>query len=66
MILNTVRYPIPDVPKGWKPDPRRVWENKENVPSAKGKQREDIPKTHAGWKSSLLTADEVRRYFIVF
>ncbi|KAI0343331.1 hypothetical protein BDW22DRAFT_1407187 [Trametopsis cervina] len=54
-------FPIPEVPKGWKPNPRRVWEretNKENIPSSKGKEREGPPKTRAEWKSSLLTADE--------
>ncbi|KAI0690482.1 hypothetical protein BC835DRAFT_1435011 [Cytidiella melzeri] len=51
-------FPIPDVPKGWKPNPKRVWElhtNKENVHSRKGKEP---PKTRAEWKSSLLTVDE--------
>ena len=26
------RFPLPDIPIGWKPDPRRVWaEDKENA-----------------------------------
>jgi G patch domain-containing protein 1 len=33
-LINTFRFPIPDIPKGWTPDPRRVWatdtSNKEN------------------------------------
>ncbi len=61
------RFPIPDVPPGWKPNPRRVWD-KENAPvSDKGKQRAD-PKTmsHAQWKNSLLSADEVRTSLILF
>ena len=25
LIGHGVRFPIPEVPQGWKPDPRRVW-----------------------------------------
>ncbi|PSS31123.1 hypothetical protein PHLCEN_2v2347 [Hermanssonia centrifuga] len=54
-------FPLPDIPKGWKPNPKRVWEldkNKENQTSLKGKERAEPPKTHAEWKKSLLSADE--------
>ena len=32
--LTFFRYPLEDVPPGWKPDPHRVWDkyNKENEP----------------------------------
>ncbi|KAG5637846.1 hypothetical protein H0H81_002983 [Sphagnurus paluster] len=47
-------FPLPDIPKGWTPDPRRVWDkyknDQENIP---GKQQP--PK--AGWDSKI-TADE--------
>ncbi|KAI0367581.1 hypothetical protein BV20DRAFT_1000266 [Pilatotrama ljubarskyi] len=56
-------FPFPEVPPGWKPNPRRVWQqekNKENVPSGQDKP---IPGaqpalSHAAWKSSQLSADE--------
>lgn len=51
----TNRFPIPDVPTGWKPNPRRVWEKdkeKENVPSAS--------RTAPRGRDSKITADEVR------
>lgn len=34
--LHVRRYPLDDVPSGWKPDPHRVWDkyNKENEPAA--------------------------------
>ncbi|EMD39102.1 hypothetical protein CERSUDRAFT_104368 [Gelatoporia subvermispora B] len=50
-------FPLPEVPSGWKPNPRRVWEagkNKENLGSAKAGQ----PKTHAEWKESFMSADQ--------
>ena len=25
------RFPIPEIPQGWKPDPRRVWQKDTNV-----------------------------------
>ncbi|KAI0825617.1 hypothetical protein BC629DRAFT_1578337 [Irpex lacteus] len=58
-VMEDKWFPIPDVPPGWKPNPRGVWD-KENAPASdKGKQRAD-PKTmsHAQWKNSLLSADE--------
>ncbi|KAI0954695.1 hypothetical protein AcW1_006501 [Taiwanofungus camphoratus] len=56
-------FPLPDVPQGWSPNPRRVWEqdnNKENVdttPLDKAHSKQP-PATHAGWKSSFMSADE--------
>ena len=38
------RFALPDIPRDWKPDPRRVWaldtkpEDKENVPDSKASQ----------------------------
>ncbi|GJE93220.1 G patch domain-containing protein [Phanerochaete sordida] len=53
-------FPMPEVPAGWRPDPRRVWEasaDKENRPTQKGKERE-VGQTHEEWKRSQLSADE--------
>ncbi|KAF7770333.1 hypothetical protein Agabi119p4_6307 [Agaricus bisporus var. burnettii] len=49
-------FKMPDMPAGWQPDPRRVWEvNKENIP-----KREVIrePMAYSKWKSSGMTAGE--------
>lgn len=54
-------FKMPDMPAGWQPDPRRVWEvNKENIP-----KREVIrePMAYSKWKSSGMTAGEVRNIF---
>lgn len=54
-------FPMPKVPPGWKPDPRRVWEQgaeKENLATTK-------PRSHAEWKASLLSADQVSVYHTV-
>ncbi|KAI0642017.1 hypothetical protein C8Q79DRAFT_918392 [Trametes meyenii] len=56
-------FPLPDVPAGWKPNPRRVWEqakNKENLSADQDTQRKgpQPPLSHAAWKSSQLSADE--------
>ena len=62
MLMSHCRFALPEIPANWKPDPKRVWEantNKENATPAKVPQ--EPPKTRAEWKSSLLSADEVRR-----
>ncbi|KAF5373290.1 hypothetical protein D9615_007371 [Tricholomella constricta] len=48
-------FPLPDVPKGWTPDPRRVW-NKYNNKENMSEQREPL-KASGGWDSKI-TADE--------
>lgn len=43
-------YALPDVPKGWQPDPRRVWDadkNKENI------QIPSLPPRPGKWKSEI-------------
>ncbi|KAF8621822.1 hypothetical protein AX15_007491 [Amanita polypyramis BW_CC] len=50
-------YPGPDVPQGWKPNPRRVWESdpdKENI-RAQATKSEPVP--YHKWKTGL-TAEE--------
>ncbi|KAI5895592.1 uncharacterized protein SCHCODRAFT_02699468 [Schizophyllum commune H4-8] len=49
-------FALPDVPPGWKPDPRRVWgAGKENQPSPPQPQG---PMPHEKWRTSGKTADE--------
>ncbi len=53
-------FPLPKVPPGWKPDPRRVWDEKiykENQSTTKSNPAPT--QSHAEWNSSLLSADEV-------
>lgn len=54
--FNFHRYALPDVPKGWQPDPRRVWDadkNKENI------QIPSLPPRPGKWKSEI-SAEQVR------
>ncbi|KAF9473416.1 DUF1604-domain-containing protein [Pholiota conissans] len=49
-------FPLPDVPAGWKPDPKRVWsKNKENIQTPA-----PVPhaQPHAQWKKSQISADQ--------
>ncbi|KAI0079117.1 hypothetical protein K474DRAFT_1705947 [Panus rudis PR-1116 ss-1] len=61
VVLENEKYPFPEVPKGWKPDPRRLWDsdkNKENVDAARRAQQNAAPKSHVEWKESQLSADQ--------
>lgn len=61
-LIDGHRFPLSEVPSGWKPNPRRVWNasvNKENETVSKGIQQDESPRTHGEWKRSLLSADEV-------
>ena len=54
------RFPLPDIPKGWSPNPKRIWEkDKENVESSQKPQDPSQPVPHAKWKAGI-SADEVR------
>jgi G patch domain-containing protein 1 len=58
--MNT-SFPIPEVPQGWIPNPKGVWE-KEKA-SSKDKENETIPppsqpQAHAKWKAGI-SADQV-------
>ncbi|KZT25345.1 hypothetical protein NEOLEDRAFT_1178454 [Neolentinus lepideus HHB14362 ss-1] len=48
-------YPIPDVPKGWKPDPRRVWEKDKENREKTQQQVQGLSKsaTHQQWKTGV-------------
>ncbi|KAJ7663790.1 hypothetical protein DFH06DRAFT_1295824 [Mycena polygramma] len=46
-------FPLPDIPKGWKPDPRRVWD-KENTPKAEGASQPTPEK----WSRTGISADQ--------
>jgi G patch domain-containing protein 1 len=51
------RFPLPDVPTGWKPDPRRVWQNDK---SDKENSIADVPpasSTSSSWRNNL-SADQ--------
>ncbi|KAF8273088.1 hypothetical protein EI94DRAFT_1676992 [Lactarius quietus] len=47
-------FPVPEVPSGWKPDPRRVWQKDPNAE----KSEESAPTQAAASKRQKLTADE--------
>ncbi|KAK0503910.1 hypothetical protein EDD18DRAFT_1411712 [Armillaria luteobubalina] len=56
-VLEDRWYPLPEVPKGWKPDPQRIWEQ--------GPEKENIKQTrsalpHQEWRTSGPSADERR------
>ncbi|EIN06259.1 hypothetical protein PUNSTDRAFT_145550 [Punctularia strigosozonata HHB-11173 SS5] len=53
-------FPLPDVPAGWKPDPKRVWTSKwdkENMDDPKKRLADEGPKSHHDWKRGV-SADE--------
>ncbi|KAI6006679.1 hypothetical protein F5J12DRAFT_905697 [Pisolithus orientalis] len=56
-VAEDMWFPIPDVPQGWTPNPKQVWEkakaqieDKENVTSIAVPSQ---PQTHAQWKSGI-------------
>ncbi|KAK0466836.1 uncharacterized protein EV420DRAFT_1617123 [Desarmillaria tabescens] len=54
-VLEDRWYPLPEVPKGWKPDPQRIWDQ--------GPEKENIQQTpsalpHQEWRASRPSADE--------
>lgn len=59
--LPSGRFPVPEIPKDWTPDPRRVWsqdvkqEDKENVPA----KPSFVHPSRRGAFAVTLTADEV-------
>jgi G patch domain-containing protein 1 len=56
------RFPLPDVPKGWSPNPKRIWDkNKENIESSQQPQDPSQPVPHAKWRAGI-SADEVRLF----
>ncbi|CAL1714480.1 unnamed protein product [Somion occarium] len=61
VVLQNDQFPFPEIPKGWKPNPHRVWDvdkNKENIDVAMREKGAQPPKTRAEWKESLLSADQ--------
>ena len=59
---NCDRFPLPDIPNGWTPNPRRVWEddkeNRDVDPKLPARTIGD-PVDHRTWKTGI-TADQVR------
>ncbi|KAG7445117.1 DUF1604-domain-containing protein [Guyanagaster necrorhizus] len=54
-VLEDRWYALPEVPKGWKPDPQRIWEQgpeKENI------KQKSTALPHQEWKTSGPSADE--------
>ena len=65
IVTRFRRFPLPDLPKGWTPDPRRVWEkDKENL-SGDAAHVEPVAKLGKGRGKSELTAGEVRNFILV-
>lgn len=54
-----IRFPLPEIPPGWKPNPRRVWEQEKNKENVQVVQPKPTPTTHAAWKDRFMSADEV-------
>ncbi|KAJ7708879.1 hypothetical protein B0H17DRAFT_1031153 [Mycena rosella] len=46
-------FPLPDIPKGWKPDPKRVWD-KENSQQPEGESQREPQK----WSRAGISADQ--------
>ena len=59
-MIISFRFPVPEIPPGWQPDPRRVWAaDKENIPRQEEPPRE--AQSHAQWKRSKISADQVSK-----
>lgn len=62
-VMEDRWFSLPDIPTGWKPNPQRVWEeNKENIPKREVQQE---PVAHGKWKASVMSADEVRHFYLI-
>jgi G patch domain-containing protein 1 len=58
------RFPLPDIPQGWTPNPQRVWSvdaDKENVEQSKPPSQSG-PLPHEKWRRSGITADQVKPF----
>lgn len=59
-LICSFRYPLPDIPPSWKPDPKRVWSQSQTPSSNSNKENvETAAMPHGKWKTSGLSADEV-------
>ena len=69
LMCNSIwfdRFPLPDIPQGWTPNPQRVWNadvnaNKENVEQPKPPSQSG-PLSHEKWRRSGITADQVNPF----
>ncbi|KAJ3717704.1 hypothetical protein C8R42DRAFT_697566 [Lentinula raphanica] len=63
-VMEDRWYPLPDIPPGWKPDPKRVWSQSQPQEPAPSANKENIKNDattalpHGKWKTSGLSADE--------
>ncbi|KAJ6606998.1 hypothetical protein B0H10DRAFT_573183 [Mycena sp. CBHHK59/15] len=48
-------FPLPDIPKGWKPDPKRIWD-KENAPKLDDPSQSSA--VHEKWNKAGISADQ--------
>ncbi|KAJ3839385.1 hypothetical protein F5878DRAFT_535694 [Lentinula raphanica] len=68
-VMEDRWYPLPDIPPGWKPDPKRVWSQSQPQEPAPSANKENIKNDattalpHGKWKTSGLSADEVSHTF---
>lgn len=58
--MDVDRFPLPDIPNGWTPNPRRVWESNKENREVDSQQLPQGPVDHHAWKTGI-TADQVCR-----
>lgn len=57
------RFPLPEIPRGWKPDPKRVWD-KENSQKPEDSSQIGQEKPEKKWSRTGISADQAsQRYF---
>ncbi|KAH7890994.1 hypothetical protein F5I97DRAFT_1840647 [Phlebopus sp. FC_14] len=59
-VAEDMWFPLPEMPKGWKPNPKRVWEEQRGTSSDKENRAARLPpkvQPHALWKAGI-TADQ--------
>ncbi|KAJ3850676.1 hypothetical protein EV368DRAFT_84315 [Lentinula lateritia] len=63
-VMEDRWYPLPDIPLGWKPDPKRVWLQGQNKEQYSASNKENVKQDstaaipHGKWKTSGLSADD--------
>ncbi|KAJ4474861.1 hypothetical protein J3R30DRAFT_3337189 [Lentinula aciculospora] len=63
-VMEDRWYPLPDIPPGWKPDPKRVWSQSQTQEQVSVANKENVEQDNKAaipygkWKTSGLSADE--------
>ncbi|KAI0792217.1 hypothetical protein C8Q75DRAFT_792313 [Abortiporus biennis] len=58
-VVQDLSFPFPEVPKDWRPNPRRVWESDQNKENAGMEKKETHPSSsHQAWKDKFLSAGQ--------